>query len=206
MLWSRARYAGLNLVAWSGSGRLVTSRRRASVAASVENNERPGHFSPGQGLEPFVDFVERNASGYQVVEVEPARYSSTKRGMSRRNRFEPMREPWSRFSETGRSRGSRDLARRDHADHGGGAAAPEHGEGLLGAAGQPDGLEGVVHAAAGQLEHGGHRVVGGVDRVGGAHGPGQVQLGGHPVDGDDPLGSGDGRALDGRSARRRRSR
>jgi hypothetical protein len=42
--------------------------------------------------------------------------------------------------------------------------------------------------------------VGGVDHVGGAELFGQLQLGGHAVDGDDPAGAGDGRAVDGGQA------
>ena len=59
------------------------------------------------------------------------------------------------------------LAERDHADDRRGAALAQHVERLLRGRRQPDRLEGVVDAAAGELEHGTDRVAGRrVDDVG----------------------------------------
>ena len=59
-------------------------------------------------------------------------------------------------------------ARRDHADHIGRATAAQHAPGLLDRGLQADGLEAVVHAAAGHLDDLLDRVVAtGIDHVGG---------------------------------------
>ena len=78
-----------------------------------------------------------------------------------------------------------------------GAAGAQHAERLLGGLLQADGLEGVVHAAAGELAHLADRVaLRRVDGVGGAELAGQLELRLEHVDGDDLAGAGDGGALD----------
>ena len=66
---------------------------------------------------------------------------------------------------------------------------------------QADGLEGVVHAAAGQLQNLLHWVaVGGIDRVGGTQAQSGVQLPGLEVNGNDRGGAGYAGGLERRHA------
>ncbi len=60
------------------------------------------------------------------------------------------------------------LAERNHADNGGGAARSEHAERLLCGLLAAEYLEGMMHAAIGEVAHLLHDVaVGGIDNVGG---------------------------------------
>ncbi|MNX54432.1 hypothetical protein D3C86_851600 [compost metagenome] len=88
-------------------------------------------------------------------------------------------------------------ARLEHADHSGGAAARQHGERLLGGLLEADAFEGVMHAAARQLQNLFGRVaIAAVDHVGGTELFGQFQFRIEHVDGDDPPCPGQRRAVD----------
>src|SRR5947207_13329457 len=92
-------------------------------------------------------------------------------------------------------------AERHHADDCRWAAGAQHAEGLLGGILRAERLEGIMHAALGQLAHRLDRVeIAGVDRVGGAELAREVKLRGHAVDRDDALGAGERRAIDRREA------
>lgn len=60
----------------------------------------------------------------------------------------------------------------------------------------PGGLDRLVHAPAGEVADLHDRGVAREHPVGGADGPGGVELGGHRVDGDDRMGAGEGRRHD----------
>ena len=76
-------------------------------------------------------------------------------GMSVRNWFEPINEPWIFFSGH-EQLGARDIERNaegHHTDDRGRAAAAEHGERLLRRRLGADGFERIVDAATGQVLH-----------------------------------------------------
>ena len=83
------------------------------------------------------------------------------------------------------------------ADDRDGAGAASHVERLADRARAPDHLDRVVDAApTREVAHRLHRVgAGRVDRLGRAAGPGELELRGDPVDGDDRLGTRESRAL-----------
>ena len=159
---------------------LVVGGHAARPLPSGEGDELAGDLAAAQRREAVVDLLERHHALTSSSSLSfPARYQSMYCGMSMRNRFEPMFEPWSRFSEQELEAVDLDLlAERDHADDGRRAALAQHVERLLGGRLQPDRLERVVDAAAGELDapRATASVVGRVDDIGGAERPRQLEL------------------------------
>ena len=130
----------------------------------LEDDHRAGSLAALHRRVALVDLAEGDPRGDELiqaqaalaVEVQPLRYVDA----------EPVRAH--RASAQGavalqQRAGHRDVHAGDDPDDDGHAARPGHLEGLLGRVAAADGLERVVHAAAGQLAHGLHRV--GLGRV-----------------------------------------